>query len=126
MNLVSHVYADGDIMQAWLDHYVRLGITRFDLVLHGPEADNATLLGLRDRYPIVINEMYGGPFINAEKKRRLDRVLGVSSSVPARTRSPRRCSSGSAPTARSTAPTSSRIPSASFLSAPGTSTRSCR
>lgn len=75
MNLVSHVYADGDIMQAWLDHYVRLGINRFDLVLHGPEADNATLLGLRDRYPIVIHEMYGGAFINAEKKRRLDRVL---------------------------------------------------
>ena len=59
--------------------------------------------------------------------RALPRVRrSVSSSVPARTRSPRRCSSGSAPTARSTAPTSSRIPSASFLSAPGTSTRSCR
>ena len=75
MNLVSHVYADGDIMQAWLDHYVRLGINRFDLVLHGPEADNATLLGLRDRYPIVIHEMYGGGLINAGKTPGPGRVL---------------------------------------------------
>ena len=75
MNLVSHINADGDILQAWLDHYVRLGVTRFHVVLHGPEEENAPLLALRDRYPIEVHEMYGGPFVGGEKKRRLDRVL---------------------------------------------------
>jgi hypothetical protein len=75
MNLVSHINADGDIMQAWLDHYVRLGVTRFHVVLHGPEEENARLLSLRDRYPIEVHEMYGGPFLGKEKKRRLDHVL---------------------------------------------------
>ena len=75
MNLVSHINADGDILQAWLDHYVRLGVTRFHVVLHGPEEENAGLLALRGRYPIEVHEMYGGPFLGREKKRRLDRVL---------------------------------------------------
>jgi Glycosyl transferase family 2 len=75
MNLVSHINADGDILQAWLDHYVRLGVTRFHVVLHGPEEENAALLALRDLYPIEVHEMYGGPFLGGEKKRRLDRVL---------------------------------------------------
>jgi hypothetical protein len=75
MNLVSHINADGDILQAWLDHYVRLGVTRFHVVLHGPEEENAPLLALRDLYPIEVHEMYGGPFLGGEKKRRLDRVL---------------------------------------------------
>lgn len=75
MNLISHINADGDILQAWLDHYVRLGVTRFHVVLHGPEEENALLLALRSRYPIEVHEMYGGPFLGREKKRRLDRVL---------------------------------------------------
>jgi hypothetical protein len=75
MNLVSHINADGDILQAWLDHYVRLGVTGFHVVLHGPEEENAPLLALRDLYPIEVHEMYGGPFLGGEKKRRLDRVL---------------------------------------------------
>src|SRR5688572_2502814 len=75
MNLVSHINADGDILQAWLDHYVRLGVTRFHVVLHGPEEENAALLALRGRYPIEVHETYGGPFLGREKKRRLDRVL---------------------------------------------------
>ena len=75
MNLVSHINADGDILQAWLDHYVRLGVTRFHVVLHGSEEENAAMLALRDLYPIEVHEMYGGPFLGGEKKRRLDRVL---------------------------------------------------
>lgn len=73
--LISHINADSDLVEAWLKYYVRLGIARFHLILHGPDEDNQTLLELKDRYPVIIEDSYCGPFSSDQKKARLDAVL---------------------------------------------------
>jgi glycosyltransferase involved in cell wall biosynthesis len=75
LRLISQVNADGDIIEAWLKYYLRLGVDRFHLVLHGPVGENSRLLGIKDAYPITIEDTYEGPFDSDEKKRRLDAVL---------------------------------------------------
>ncbi len=75
LRLISHVNADSDIIEAWLKYYLRLGVDRFHLVLHGPVEENDRLLAIKDRYPITVEDMYEGPFHSDEKKRRLDAVL---------------------------------------------------
>jgi hypothetical protein len=79
LSLVSHVNADGDIIHAWLAHYLALGVTRFHLVVHGSPEENATLLSLRDEYPIEIRDAYEGVYVSKEKGRRLERVLDTLS-----------------------------------------------
>jgi hypothetical protein len=73
--IVSHVNDDGDILDAWFQYYLRLGVSSFHLIVHGSSDQNRVLYILKDRYPVVIEESYEGEFDSREKKRRLDSLL---------------------------------------------------
>jgi hypothetical protein len=73
--LVSHINRDDDILEPWLQYYLRLGVTRFDFVVHGGREENRTLYSLLDKYPIAIRDEYAGDFDPFEKRDRVTRVL---------------------------------------------------
>jgi hypothetical protein len=75
LRLISHVNRDGDLIEAWLKHYMSIGVDRFHLVVHGEPEDNRRLFSLKDSYPITIEDQYQGPFLGEQKKSRLDAVL---------------------------------------------------
>jgi hypothetical protein len=75
--VVSHINADGDIVQAWLDYYLALGAGSFHLIVHGPHAENARLYELLDSYPIHVEDAYEGEFTADEKRRRCNAVLAT-------------------------------------------------
>lgn len=84
LRLFSHVNGDGDLIEAWLNYYLWLGVGWFHIVLHGSPAENERLLAIKDRYPITIEDSYQGPFPApisgqkshiTEKKKRLDALL---------------------------------------------------
>ena len=75
VKLISQVNGDGDIIEAWLNHYLRLGVDRFHLVLHGSVDENEKLLSIKNSYPITIESTYSGPFDSDQKKDHLDAVL---------------------------------------------------
>jgi glycosyltransferase involved in cell wall biosynthesis len=75
LKLLSHVNADSDLIEAWLKYYLRLGVDRFHLVVHGTPEENDRLLRIKDSYPVTIEDTYGGPFDCDEKKSHLDAVL---------------------------------------------------
>jgi glycosyl transferase family 2 len=77
MDLISHINGDGDLVGAWLAHYLRLGVTRFHLIVHGPASENAELHRLADRHPIVIADAYEGEFLGQEKGRRLNALIAT-------------------------------------------------
>lgn len=71
IRLVSHVNRDDDLVEAWLRHYLALGVDSFHLVVHGGREENRTLYTLLDRYPIEIMDAYSGVFDPFEKRDRL-------------------------------------------------------
>ncbi len=75
MKLLCHISDDEDLLQAWLDYYIGLGVSSFHLIVHGPAAENATLFQLKGSYPIFFEDAYVGEFSSNEKKRRIDSVL---------------------------------------------------
>jgi len=75
IKLLCHINADDDLVEAWLKWYMRLGVTQFHLVVHGPPTENARILELAKTYPVVIEDTYEGPFHTEEKRRRLNAVL---------------------------------------------------
>lgn len=84
LRLFSQVNADSDLIEAWLQYYLRLGVDWFHLVVHGRPEENEKLLAIKDAYPITIEEIYQGPFpapisvskpYSTEKKLRLDSLL---------------------------------------------------
>lgn len=75
MDLLCHINDDSDLLQAWLDHYVALGVTRFHFVVHGPASENKELYRLRALYPIAIADAYDGEFQDLDKKARVQAVL---------------------------------------------------
>ena len=75
LGLVSHVNRDGDILEAWFRYYCRLGVSSFHLIVHGPKEENGCLYAVKDSYPIVIEDVYQGPFDITEKTRRLNSLL---------------------------------------------------
>ncbi len=75
LKLISHVNADGDLIEAWLKYYLQLGVTRFHLVVHGGPEQNSRLFAIKDSYPITIESTYEGPFLGEHKKSHLDAVL---------------------------------------------------
>src|SRR5919108_3911976 len=75
VRLVSHINGDGDLLRAWLDYYLRLGITSFHVIAHGERAENETLFALQASYPIVIEDAYHGEFLSEEKRRRIAALL---------------------------------------------------
>ncbi len=84
LRLFSQVNADSDLIEAWLNYYLRLGVDSFHLIVHGPPAENQKLLAIKDCYPITFEDSYEGPFPapistykfhSTEKKKRLDALL---------------------------------------------------
>jgi glycosyltransferase involved in cell wall biosynthesis len=84
LRLFSQVNNDSDLIEAWLNYYLRLGVDSFHLIVHGPPADNQKLLAVKARYPITFEDAYQGPFPepistnksdSTEKKKRLDALL---------------------------------------------------
>jgi hypothetical protein len=75
LGLVSHVNGDGDLLEAWFKYYCRVGVSSFHLIVHGPKEENGRLYALRDSYPVIIEDMYEGPFDSREKKRRLNSLI---------------------------------------------------
>lgn len=75
LKLISHVNADGDLIEAWLKYYLQLGITGFHLVVHGGQEQNSRLYAIKNYYPITIESTYSGPFLGEHKKNHLDAVL---------------------------------------------------
>jgi glycosyltransferase involved in cell wall biosynthesis len=84
LRLFSHINGDGDLIEAWLHYYLRLGVECFHLIVHGTPVENERLLAIKDRYPITIEDSYQGPFPApisgqkshiTEKKKRLDALL---------------------------------------------------
>jgi hypothetical protein len=73
--LVSHVNGDGDLLEAWFQYYLRLGISSFHLVVHGSREENGALYALKDRFPVVIEDSYEGLFDSREKGERLNSLL---------------------------------------------------
>lgn len=72
LKLLSHVNDDSDLLEAWFKYYLRLGVSSFHLIVHGPREENARLFALKDFYPVVIEDAYGGTFDPTEKERRLN------------------------------------------------------
>ncbi len=70
--LLSHVNRDDDLIEVWLQHYLRLGVTSFNVIAHGGPEENVTLYSLVGRYPIVILDAYTGSFDVFEKRDRLN------------------------------------------------------
>jgi glycosyltransferase involved in cell wall biosynthesis len=85
LRLFSQVNADSDLIEAWLKHYLRLGVDWFHLVVHGRPEENEKLFAIKDLYPVTIEDIYQGPFPapisvdgkpnSTEKKKRLDSLL---------------------------------------------------
>jgi len=75
LKLISHVNGDSDLIEAWLKHYLQLGVEHFHLVVHGSPQENSRLLAIKNSYPITIEDTYGGPFLGEHKKSHLDAVL---------------------------------------------------
>jgi hypothetical protein len=73
--LISHVNGDGDLLEAWFRHYLRIGVDSFHLILHGSGTENDRLYALKGSYPVTIEDAYGGEFTSQEKKRRLDALM---------------------------------------------------
>lgn len=69
--LVSHVNRDDDLIEAWLQHYLRLGVASFHLIAHGGREQNRRLFEIADRYPVHILDAYTGVFDPFEKRDRL-------------------------------------------------------
>jgi len=78
VKLLSHVNADGDLIEAWLNYYLRLGVDRFHLIVHGTPDENERLLAVKGSYPITVEDIYQGPFESEQKKNRLDALLARS------------------------------------------------
>ena len=62
LRLFSQVNDDSDLIEAWLNYYLRLGVDSFHLIVHGPPADNQKLLAIKAKYPITFEDAYQGPF----------------------------------------------------------------
>ena len=69
--LISHVTSDDDLIEAWLQHYLKLGVASFHLIAHGGREQNQRLFEIVDRYPIQILDTYRGVFDPFEKRDRL-------------------------------------------------------
>ena len=69
--LISHVNRDDDIIEAWLKHYLKLGVASFHLICHGGREQNRRLFEIAPRYPVYILDSYTGVFDPFEKRDRL-------------------------------------------------------
>jgi hypothetical protein len=77
MELISQINNEEDLLQAWLEYYVRLGVTAFHLIVHGSPLENTKLFELRNSYPILIRDTYGGYFSSEEKQKHINGILST-------------------------------------------------
>jgi hypothetical protein len=75
LRLVSHINGDDDLLEAWLKHYLHLGVTTFHFIVHGPRSENIRLFELKRRFPILIEDSYEGEYSDVEKKERTNSVI---------------------------------------------------
>jgi hypothetical protein len=71
VRLISHVNRDDDLIEAWLQHYLKLGIASFHLICHGGREQNQRLFEIAHQYPVQILDTYTGAFDPFEKRDRL-------------------------------------------------------
>ena len=77
MKLFSFLNRDcEDLLPAWFAHYLRLGVTEFRLIHHGPADDRAWLERFSGRYPVKIVDSFDGVFDEDLKCARLTAALG--------------------------------------------------
>jgi hypothetical protein len=69
--LISHVNRDDDLIEAWLQHYLKLGVASFHLICHGGREQNQRLFEIANQYPVEIMDTYTGVFDPYEKRDRL-------------------------------------------------------
>ena len=69
--LISHVNRDDDLIEAWLQHYLKLGVASFHLICHGGREQNERLFEIAGQYPVEIMDTYTGVFDPFEKRDRL-------------------------------------------------------
>ena len=69
--LISHVNRDDDLIEAWLQHYLALGVSSFHLIAHGGREQNQRLFEIAARYPVQILDTYTSAFDPYEKRDRL-------------------------------------------------------
>jgi hypothetical protein len=69
--LISHVNRDDDLIEAWLQHYLKLGVESFHLICHGGREQNERLFEIAHQYPVQILDSYSGVFDPYEKRDRL-------------------------------------------------------
>ena len=69
--LISHVNRDDDLIEAWLQHYLKLGVASFHLICHGGHEQNDALFEIAHQYPVQILDSYSGVFDPYEKRDRL-------------------------------------------------------
>ncbi len=74
MRLLCHLRDESDILEGWIRHYQRLGVSSLHLIVHGGPTQNARLFGLLGSAPITIEERVDGPHDEREKIARLQRV----------------------------------------------------
>jgi hypothetical protein len=67
IHLLCHWNGDGDIADAWIKHYLSMGVDEFHLILHGTDEENEMMLFLSKKYPIMIHDRYGG-LLNEQNK----------------------------------------------------------
>jgi hypothetical protein len=75
VRLFCQLCDESDLLEAWLRHYVRLGVTCFHLVVHGGRTRNARLHALVGTYPIVIEQEVDGAFSDALLRPRLQALM---------------------------------------------------
>lgn len=73
--VVSHINGDADLLEPWFEYYLKLGVSRFHLIVHGAPEENAQLFAIKERYPVTIEETYQGCFDSGEKKEHLNALL---------------------------------------------------
>ncbi len=71
VRLISHVNRDDDLIETWLQHYMKLGVVSFHLICHGGREQNQRLFELAHQYPVQILDTYAGAFDPYEKRDRL-------------------------------------------------------
>jgi len=75
VKLFAHVNRDDDILEAWVRHYLALGVTSLHVVMHGPQDQNRTLLALKGRYPITIEHAYTGEYRDENQAHHLTNLV---------------------------------------------------
>ncbi|MGF1655658.1 MAG: glycosyltransferase family 2 protein [Verrucomicrobiales bacterium] len=80
MKLLCHISGDEDLLEAWLLHYLALGVQEFHMIVHGKPEDNLLLDQLAEGYPLHFYHRYDGPMYEVVKVFWLNRALEVASS----------------------------------------------